>query len=365
MLPTGARRWILLPLLVAAFALAGELALRIIRLDTLERILVVAAAVLTWAFINGRWMFRRYHDLRASLRVRRLPEAAPVGPGDRVLVIAPHPDDEVLAAGGQIIRALERGAEVRVVFLTCGDGFEWNAMVLQRVSVPGPKGMLALGRRRIGESLRAAEVLGLAPSNVTFLGYPDGGLMQLLLNHYTIPYASRYTGASRVPYDEAERPGAPYTGIDLEKDLAAVVERFDPTVILTCSPKDAHGDHRATGYATMRVLGERLHDVRIRYYVVHGAYEYPLPKGYWPALPLYPAPRGRRMPWERIDLAPEQVARKAAAIRAHRSQVAVMRRFLLAFARSNELVSPHPIPLREELLPMEEDDEQDEEYRAA
>lgn len=356
MLPRGLGRWLLLPLLVAAFALAGEIAVRFVRLAALERTLVILAAVLTWAFINGRWVFNRYHDLRSTLRVRRLAPDEPFDANDRVLVVAPHPDDEVLATGGQIMQALAAGAEVEVVLLTCGDAFEWNAMVLERVPSPGPKGMLALGERRIEETRQAGAILGLAPEKLTFLGYPDGGLMHLLLNHYAHPYASRHTGANRVPYRSAKSFGAEYTGQNLERDLADVVERFDPTVVLTCSPKDAHRDHRAAGYVTMRVLGARGSRTRIRYSIVHGAYEYPLPKGYWPALPLYPAPRGRRMAWRRIDLTPEQVERKAEAIRAHVSQVSVMRRFLLSFARRNELMSPAPIPLRDEIYPMEHEE---------
>ena len=344
-----------MPLLIAAFALAGEVAARFIRLAALERTLVVAFAVLVWAFINGRWVFHRYHDVRAGLRVGRLADDESFGPHDRLLVVAPHPDDEVLAAGGQIQQALAAGADVEVVLLTCGDAFEWNAMVLERVPNPGPKGMLALGERRIEETRDAATELGLDPTKLTFLGYPDGGLMHLLLNHYSHPYASKTTGATAVPYDEALSPGAAYTGLNLEDDLSHVVARVDPTVVLTCSPRDAHRDHRAAGYVTQRVLGERARHLRMRYYIVHGAYEYPLPKGYWPALPLYPAPRGRGMPWRRIELTTEQVERKARAIRAHASQVSVMKRFLLAFARRNELMSPVPIPVRDELYPMERD----------
>ena len=38
----------------------------------------------------------------------------------KVLVIASHPDDEVLGAGGSIIREVEKGAEVHVVILAEG-----------------------------------------------------------------------------------------------------------------------------------------------------------------------------------------------------------------------------------------------------
>jgi hypothetical protein len=40
----------------------------------------------------------------------------------RLMVFAPHPDDETLAAGGLIQRVLARDGQVRVVFVTNGDG---------------------------------------------------------------------------------------------------------------------------------------------------------------------------------------------------------------------------------------------------
>lgn len=46
-----------------------------------------------------------------------------MGTGERLLVVAPHPDDETLAAGGLIQRVLMRGGAVRVVLVTAGDGY--------------------------------------------------------------------------------------------------------------------------------------------------------------------------------------------------------------------------------------------------
>src|SRR5512143_3590489 len=40
----------------------------------------------------------------------------------RLMVFAPHPDDETLGAGGLIQRVLATGGKVRVVFVTNGDG---------------------------------------------------------------------------------------------------------------------------------------------------------------------------------------------------------------------------------------------------
>nr|MBP6330775.1 PIG-L family deacetylase [Dokdonella sp.] len=44
-----------------------------------------------------------------------------IDPCDRVLVLAPHPDDEVLATGGLIQQALAAGAALRVIVATDGD----------------------------------------------------------------------------------------------------------------------------------------------------------------------------------------------------------------------------------------------------
>ncbi|MFQ3611471.1 MAG: PIG-L family deacetylase, partial [Fimbriimonadales bacterium] len=45
----------------------------------------------------------------------------------RLLIIAPHPDDEVLGCGGLIAEAVRQGSAVRVVAITAGDGFSGAA----------------------------------------------------------------------------------------------------------------------------------------------------------------------------------------------------------------------------------------------
>jgi LmbE family N-acetylglucosaminyl deacetylase len=54
------------------------------------------------------------HSVNLEPLVSQGPEA------ERILVIAPHPDDEMLGAGGVLITAIERGACVRVLYLTGG-----------------------------------------------------------------------------------------------------------------------------------------------------------------------------------------------------------------------------------------------------
>src|ERR1700689_5081239 len=57
----------------------------------------------------------------AQARVLAQKAFPPITPNDRIVVVAPHPDDEVLGAGGLIQQACAVGAEVHVIYLTNGD----------------------------------------------------------------------------------------------------------------------------------------------------------------------------------------------------------------------------------------------------
>ena len=51
------------------------------------------------------------------------PEPIEVSHAERLVVVAPHPDDETLGAGGLMQRVLASGGSVRVVLVTAGDGY--------------------------------------------------------------------------------------------------------------------------------------------------------------------------------------------------------------------------------------------------
>src|SRR4051794_10732910 len=91
-------------------------------------------------------------------------EVRELGP---MVVVAPHPDDEVLGCGGII--ALLRQARVRGRMIIAGDG---------AASHPGSKAYPppALGALRRAESEAGLGILGVSPEDVTFLGLPDGGV---------------------------------------------------------------------------------------------------------------------------------------------------------------------------------------------
>src|ERR1043165_7807086 len=74
---------------------------------------------------------------------------------DTVLVVAPHPDDESLCCGGLIHRARSAGARVAIVWITNGDGFKWDAMVVEKKLRPRAGTYLELARQRMSEARSA------------------------------------------------------------------------------------------------------------------------------------------------------------------------------------------------------------------
>jgi LmbE family N-acetylglucosaminyl deacetylase len=268
-----------------------------------------------------------------------------LGPADRLLIIAPHPDDETLCCGGVIYRTLQARGKVAIVWLTNGDAFELDAGITERTLHPGQAGLRALGLRRMHEARAAATELGVPLEQQFFLGFPDGGLLTLLLDHFYVAFASPHTGLSRVEYPGTLAPEAAYEGRNLQAELTQILDRFGPTVVLAPSPLDEHPDHRAAGDLAIRVLGERDQLSRLRYWIVHGGTYWPAPRGLHPTLSMT-APRGARdMQWESVPLDAAARAVKLAALRAHDTQMfGLERHFLLSFVRGTELFARRPLP---------------------
>lgn len=309
-----------------------------------KRYLLAALLVTAFLVINAPGLFSLGWRLYYGSREQKLPQALVFSPADRLLVLSPHPDDESLCCAGAMQQALKAGAKVYVVWFTGGDGFEWDAIFLNRTPRPGPLALRKLAVTRQGEARAAAQVLRIPGANLFFLGYPDQGLKRLLLDYQRRPYTSRYTQLSAVADDGNLAPGSPYTGENLERDFKTVLERVQPTQVLAPSPQDAHPDHQAVSELAMRVLAGRGETGKMRYWIVHGGLEWPLPKGLHRTLPLEPPPRGRGLSWMDQPLTPGETAKKLEAIQAHRTQMRLLSRFLLAFVRQNELFSSTPLP---------------------
>lgn len=265
--------------------------------------------------------------------------AAPaIDPSTTLLVIAPHPDDETLCCAGVIQRVLQAGGRASVVWLTSGDGSAMGMLLVEKTLFDAGK-MRAFGARRMREARAAADLLGVPPAGQLFLGYPDGGMLALLGANRDLAYTSRYTGAAAVPYPDALFPGHPFTGTGLAQDLAAVIERVHPNLILAPSPLDEHDDHRAAGLLTAALSERAASPLIVRYWVVHGGAGWPSPRGLLLGVPLTPSPRGAGLAPLPFVLEPAEEDRKLAAVRAYETQMQVMAPFLLSFVRSTELFS--------------------------
>lgn len=263
--------------------------------------------------------------------------ALTIGPATTLLVIAPHPDDETLCCAGVIQRVLRAGGHVSIVWVTSGDGSAMGMLVVEKTLFDAQK-MRAYGATRMREGRAATALLGVPPEGQLFLGYPDGGMLELLGANRDRPYASRFTDAAAVPYADAVSPGHPYTGASFEQDLRAVLERVHPSLILAPSPLDGHDDHRAVGLATV-ALTAAAGAPPVRYWVVHGGEGWPSPRGLLPGVPLTPSPRGAALAPVPFALEPPEEDRKLAALRAYQTQMEVMAPFLLSFVRTTELFS--------------------------
>lgn len=279
-------------------------------------------------------------------------------PGDRILVLAPHPDDETLGCGGIIQKAVALHVPVRVVFLTYGDDNEWSFLIYRKFPVYGSHAIEKMGLVRDGEARQAAAKLGLRPDQITFLGYPDHALQSIWYEHWAgqPPAVGPLSRARQVPYSDAYRPGAPYKGEDIVEDLRSVLRDFKPTKIFLSHPADNHPDHRSLYVFTRVALWDVDGDAqgpRLFPYLVHFS-GWPEHKGLHETLKLDPAPALRDgIRWLSESLDEREVATKLEALRQHRSQHEAGAPFLDAFVRENELFGDFPelVPGRESAGP--------------
>jgi LmbE family N-acetylglucosaminyl deacetylase len=90
----------------------------------------------------------------------------------RVLVIAPHPDDDAIGCGGSIVQHVQRGDTVHVVYVTSG---EHGSPIYEPSE---------LAEIREQEAAKGAQILGA--QQTTFLRQPDGNVSYSidLVNHF-------------------------------------------------------------------------------------------------------------------------------------------------------------------------------------
>ena len=253
-----------------------------------------------------------------------------------VLVIAPHPDDEVLLAAGVMERAIREGRRVAVIVVTNGD------YSCERD-----------GYLREAESIAALKVLGVREADVHFLGYPDGALAKLSStplgpqdhrdpNGQCIARTGTYADRSAGRLDEhTARTGKPaeWTSEALTGDLEALLIKLAPKEVYLPHGIDEHPDHAMT-YVFFRRALDRLSQAPALVHrgIVHAGECWPSDcvKYLTPDLATPPLP-GRLAEYLPTERLPVDARKKLEAIDKYTSQLSP---WLTSFARKDEVFFP-------------------------
>ncbi|GBC99764.1 hypothetical protein HRbin17_02295 [bacterium HR17] len=270
---------------------------------------VAALPSLHWA---DRWLYQHQRAMTEPF----LSILPPTALGDRIAIVAPHPDDEALGCGGLIQWLVNNGVIPHILVVTDGDGFDaairlhyHQLQVTERL-----RRAFALQRRK--ETLAAMGVLGVPVSHVHFLG----------LSERTLP--------TRWLMRRDERP---------LRELMTWLAAVQPTGVIVPSRYDDHPVHAVVcSLVWAAVLQAHAEGIlrqlpRVVEYLVHYG-EFPRPQGWHPNWELLPPTDLLSVAvWWRLPLPEPLRQRKAEAIAQYQTQLPLTGRFLNSFVRANEL----------------------------
>jgi N-acetyl-1-D-myo-inositol-2-amino-2-deoxy-alpha-D-glucopyranoside deacetylase len=264
---------------------------------------------------------------------------------NRLLILAPHCDDETLGSAGVILAAQRAGIQVRVVIATNGDGYFFATAQDFHKLYPRPSDYIRMGEVRQQESLAALKTLGLKADQVTFLSYPDRGTPSEWNDFWSAqnPYRSPYSRDTKSPYPLTYDPKSVYAGEDYLADVMSILKSYQPDLIIYPNPDDVHPDHWGLNVFTRLAIAEvnhadaTFHPTQLTY-LVHRP-DFPTIRGLKPQESLVPPPPLLELSpdWFRWDLTPVDVQRKGQAVQAYRSQLPLLRGLMESFIRTNEL----------------------------
>jgi LmbE family N-acetylglucosaminyl deacetylase len=263
----------------------------------------------------------------------------------RLLVLAPHNDDETLGCGNLITKVVRAGGKAKVVLLTNGDGHASAVAVRYLTIKPKAKDYIRSAYARQRETENAMIKTGITKNNIIYLGYPDGGLYNMWKENWDENnlFSSYFTKESCTPYTNSYTINAPYCGKKLSEDLEKIIREYNPTIIAFPHPNDKHPDHFSTYCFAKYILEKNKLTPKQYLYLVHRG-NWPSPRGQFSKLFLVP-PReliDLGTHWASLSMDETEVAEKAYMIREYKSQNNVMGPFLKSFIRQNELFGIYP-----------------------
>lgn len=155
----------------------------------------------------------------------------------KVLIISPHPDDEVFGCGGLMQSLVQAGRQVEVIIMSKGEA-------VHRDCCPDEENSIVQARAELTDA--ANGVLGVAPEHIHRLDFPDG----------------RFSSVKE--------------GDDLVKTLSDLVREIAPTEVFIPHPYENSLDHVVATRLVEQVL--RNHIGKVYYYCVWTWYHMPIYK---------------------------------------------------------------------------------------
>lgn len=163
----------------------------------------------------------------------------------RVLIVAPHPDDEVLGCGGIIHRCKQAGGKVYVLFLTVGDTKDYSPIAM------------SLATERLREAEAVARLLSIDGFRIAF------------------PGNDRHLRLDTLPRKEV---------IDeIESGPEISFEAVRPNVVICPGGGDYHQDHWVANQATLAAARPAPPSFKSFQPMV---LTYEIPSNSWSTLPL-------------------------------------------------------------------------------
>ena len=212
----------------------------------------------------------------------------------RLMVLAPHPDDEALGAGGLLQIAAEAGAAVRVVFVTDGENNPWPQRWMEKRWFIDADCRRRWGAQRRLEALASMRVLGLNGADAIFAGLPDQGMLPLW-----------------------RRRDAPTQGV-----FSGIIREWRPTILVLPSEEDRHPDHRGVHAFAREAVRPAQTQPLLYSYLIHRGFFKPKPTGIV------------------LSLTPQQQNTKLNSILCHETQTLLSHGRFTAYATPTEIFTP-------------------------
>lgn len=212
----------------------------------------------------------------------------------RILILAPHPDDECLGTGGLIQQGIAQKAKIKVVFITNGDNNPWPQRYLEKRWSIGADERKRWGQRRKIEAENSLQILGGGKVATEYLGYPDAGIQKL--------------------WKDKDK--------EITEKIKNIFAEWRPDLLVLPSEFDRHGDHQAAHAFGKKGLVDAGLQCPVLTYLIHRPWLMKITQ--------------RPKPQIKLQLTEVEKANKLAAILCHHTQMALSRNRFSKFADSSE-----------------------------